>query len=124
MKSNLNIADLALFALSFFFTVYFCSLSFFGLEFSDEGFYLNWIANPETYSISYTHFGFLFAPLFDLLGNNIAFLRIAGIIITFLCGILITHGILKKVYLFELSIKTISLTFTLAVPVFLFSQQN
>lgn len=117
---NLDIADLTLFALSIFLIVFLCSLSFFGLEFSDEGFYLNWIANPESYKISYTHFGFLFAPLFDLLGNNIAFLRMAGIIITFFCGILLTHTILRKVFLLDQSIKTISLAFTLAVPVFLY----
>ena len=71
------------------------------------------------YSISYTHFGFLFGPLFDFLGNNIAFLRIASILITFFCGALLTYETLRKIFSLENSIKTVSLAFSLAVPVLL-----
>jgi len=53
-----------------------------GIDFTDEGYYLNWISNPSIYSASATQFGFVYHPLYQLLGGNIALLRQANILIT------------------------------------------
>jgi hypothetical protein len=58
-------------------------LSNYGIDFTDEGFYLVWIANPYLYSWSATQFGFVYHFLFLLLNGDIASLRQANILITF-----------------------------------------
>ena len=35
-----------------------------GFDFTDEGFYLNWIANPWNYRASLSQFGFVYHPLY------------------------------------------------------------
>jgi hypothetical protein len=57
--------------------------SAYGFDFTDESFYLAWIANPFIYKASTTQFGFLYHPLYWLLDGNIAYLRRANILITF-----------------------------------------
>ncbi len=57
--------------------------SAYGIDFTDESFYLVWIANPFSYSISINQFGFVYHPLYSLLGGDIAALRQANILITF-----------------------------------------
>ncbi len=57
--------------------------SAYGLDFTDESFYLVWIANPFIYEGSITQFGFFYHPLYMLLGCDIAALRQANILITF-----------------------------------------
>jgi len=59
------------------------SYSFYGFDFTDESFYLVWIANPFLYEGSVTQFGFVYHPLYWLLGGDIAALRQANILITF-----------------------------------------
>ena len=46
-----------------------------GFDFTDEGFYLNWISNPQNFRASVTQFGFVYHPLYKLIGGNIALLR-------------------------------------------------
>jgi hypothetical protein len=46
-----------------------------GIDFSDEGYYLNFISNPGIYSASVTQFGFFYHPLFELLNENLERLR-------------------------------------------------
>nr|WHW29475.1 hypothetical protein [uncultured bacterium] len=55
----------------------------YGLDLSDESFYIVWISNPFLYGISSTQFGFVYHPLYELLGGNIAALRQANILLTF-----------------------------------------
>lgn len=55
----------------------------YGIDFTDEGFYLNFISNPFLYSVSLTQFGFIYHPLYQLLGGDISSLRQANIVITF-----------------------------------------
>jgi hypothetical protein len=55
----------------------------YGFDFTDESFYLVWIANPFLYDGSLTQFGFVYHPLYGLLGGDIAGLRQANILITF-----------------------------------------
>ncbi|MCD4529011.1 MULTISPECIES: hypothetical protein [Pseudomonas] len=57
--------------------------SAYGIEFTDEGFYLVWISNPFIYDVSLTQFGFIYHPLYLLLGGDITALRQANILITF-----------------------------------------
>jgi hypothetical protein len=57
--------------------------SAYGFDFTDESFYLVWIANPFVYDGSVSQFGFVYHPLHRLLGGDIAALRQANIIITF-----------------------------------------
>ena len=46
-----------------------------GIDFTDEGFYLNWISNPFLYKASTTQFGYIYHPLFLLVEGNISKLR-------------------------------------------------
>lgn len=55
----------------------------FGFDFTDESFYLVWLANPFNYDISITQFGFVYHLLYQLLDGRIAALRQANILITF-----------------------------------------
>lgn len=57
--------------------------SSYGIDFTDESFYLVWIANPFLYDASVYLFGFVYHPLYGLLGGDIAALRQANILITF-----------------------------------------
>ncbi|NOJ50676.1 hypothetical protein [Bradyrhizobium archetypum] len=54
-----------------------------GFDFTDEGFYLNWISSPWNYRDSVTQFGFVYHPLYRVLGGDIALLRQANILIIF-----------------------------------------
>lgn len=69
----------------------------YGIELSDEGFHLIWISNPFIYSASIppTQFGFIYHPLYVLLGGNIAALRQANILITYLLAWVLTHTLLS-----------------------------
>src|ERR1700738_1930606 len=54
-----------------------------GFDFTDEGFYLNWISNPWNYHSSVSQFGFVYRPLFKLVGGDIVLLRQANVLILF-----------------------------------------
>lgn len=58
--------------------------SFYGFDFTDESFYLVWISNPSLYDYSTTQFGFIYHPIYVLLGGDIAALRQFNILGTFL----------------------------------------
>ncbi|ANW00568.1 hypothetical protein [Bradyrhizobium icense] len=71
-----------------------------GFDFTDEGFYLNWISSPWDYSASVSQFGFAYHPLYRLVGGDIALLRQANVLIIFasafaLCAILL-HSIVAE----------------------------
>lgn len=68
----------------------------YGIDFIDESFYLVWISNPFLYTVSAvpTQFGFIYHPLHDLLRGDIAALRQANILITFILAWVVTHIIL------------------------------
>lgn len=55
----------------------------YGIDFTDEGFYLVWAANPHQYDASITQFGFIHHPLYLLLNGNIAHMRQFNVAITF-----------------------------------------
>jgi hypothetical protein len=57
--------------------------SAYGIDFTDEGFYLNWISNPFLYKNSLSQFGYIYHPLYNLVDGNIAWLRRLNFLITF-----------------------------------------
>ncbi len=57
--------------------------SHFGLDLTDESFDLIWAADPWRYPLSPTQFGFLYHPLYRVLGGDIPALRQANILLTF-----------------------------------------
>jgi len=54
-----------------------------GYDFSDEGFYLNWISNPGNFPKSLTQFGNIYHPLYDLVGGSVSSLRRANILVSY-----------------------------------------
>ncbi|MGY3367685.1 hypothetical protein ACVWZL_004810 [Bradyrhizobium sp. GM2.4] len=66
-----------------------------GFDFTDEGFYLNWIAVPQEYRASISQFGFVYNPLFRLVGQDVVLLRQANILIIFCCAFLLSLTILR-----------------------------
>lgn len=54
-----------------------------GLDLTDEGFYLNNISNPWLYSSSVTQFGFVYHPLWHVLGEDLVRLRQASMLISY-----------------------------------------
>jgi hypothetical protein len=70
----------------------------YGIDLTDEGFYLVWMSNPFNYSVSHTQFGFIYHPLYELLNGNIVALRQANILITFCLAWVLTNVFLKAVF--------------------------
>ncbi|WP_374028271.1 hypothetical protein ACES2J_07765 [Bdellovibrio bacteriovorus] len=58
------------------------STAFYGFDFSDEGFYLNWISRPHDYVFSTTQFGFIYYPFYLLAQGEIAWLRFFNLLFT------------------------------------------
>ena len=73
-------------------------LSNYGLDFTDESFYLVWISNPFNYSVSATQFGFIYHPLYELLNGNIAALRQVNILFTFSLAWALAEVFLRTVF--------------------------
>ncbi|HEX7887921.1 MAG TPA: hypothetical protein VF522_01070 [Ramlibacter sp.] len=57
--------------------------SHYGVDLTDEAYYLVWIANPFLYDVSVHLFGFVYHPIYRLLQGDIAALRQANILVTF-----------------------------------------
>jgi hypothetical protein len=55
----------------------------YGINLTDESYYLIWMANPWLYSVSATQFGFIYHPLHLLLHGDISRLRQANILLIF-----------------------------------------
>jgi len=70
----------------------------YGIDFTDESFYLVWMSNPFNYSVSITQFGFIYHPLYQLLNGNIVALRQANILITFFLAWVLSSIYLKTIY--------------------------
>jgi hypothetical protein len=59
-------------------------LSSYGFDLTDESLYIAWIARPWDYPISISQFGFIYHNIYLLMGEDIARLRQANILITVL----------------------------------------
>ena len=68
-----------------------------GFDFSDEGFYLNWITDPSQYGASVTQFGFIYHPLFQLVGNDVAALRYLSRAIELLLAVAVFYILIKQI---------------------------
>jgi hypothetical protein len=72
-----------------------------GIDFTDEGFFLIWISNPWRYKASITLFGFIYHPLYRLVGGDIALLRQCNILFTLglawcLCVVMLRTLLLER----------------------------
>jgi hypothetical protein len=72
-----------------------------GFDFTDEGFYLNWISDPWIYRASVSQFGFVYHPIYRLVGGDIALLRQANVVILFalawlLCWVLLRSILMRR----------------------------
>jgi hypothetical protein len=72
--------------------------SYYGIDLTDESFYLVWMSNPFNYSASPSQFGFIYHPLYELLNGNIAALRQANVLISFALAWAMGHVFLKTVF--------------------------
>ncbi|WP_105430937.1 hypothetical protein [Neorhizobium sp. T6_25] len=68
----------------------------YGLDFTDESSYIVWMSNPFNYQVSASQFGFIYRPLYILVGGDIAALRQANIVITFGLGWALAHTYLTS----------------------------
>ncbi|MBY0235426.1 MAG: hypothetical protein K2W93_10615, partial [Burkholderiaceae bacterium] len=71
-------------------------LSHYGIDLTDESFYLVSMANPFIYSVSSTQFGLVYHPLYVLLGGDIAALRQANVLITYGLSFALAYAFLLK----------------------------
>ena len=71
--------------------------SAYGIDFTDEGYYLNWISNPFLYKTSISQFGFIYHPLYNLVDGNIVWLRRLNVIIIFTLSFALTYFLMKKI---------------------------
>lgn len=67
--------------------VWICLYSRHGIDYTDEGFYLNWISNPFLYPASVSQFGFFYHPLYMVADGSIAGIRRLNFLLTFLLGL-------------------------------------
>jgi len=70
----------------------------YGLDLTDEGYYLVWISDPFAYSTSVSQFGFIYHPFYKFLEGNIAALRQANVCITFVLGWYLSYVYLNKLF--------------------------
>jgi hypothetical protein len=70
-----------------------------GFDFTDEGFYLNWISNPWAYHSSVSQFGFVYHPLYKLVGGDIVLLRQANVLILFALGWALCVALLQSIFI-------------------------
>lgn len=99
-KENLNFRFLFLVILCCLSTILILHLilkfSAYGIDFTDEGFYLNWISNPYLYKRSLSQFGFIYHPIFNLIDFNISLLRRINFIITFMLATIFIYFLFNK----------------------------
>lgn len=72
--------------------------SHYGLDITDEGFYLNWLAKPSMYDVSMSQFGFIYHPLYALFHGDIASLRQANMAVIFSLGWLLFIVFFRSVF--------------------------
>lgn len=68
-----------------------------GLDFTDEGYYLNSISNPWRFPVSPSQFGYIYHPVYQLLGRDVAALRQGNILISFCLAVLTCFCLLRGI---------------------------
>lgn len=72
------------------------AISRFGLEFTDESFYILWMSAPWEYSVSGSQFGYVYHAPFMLLGRSISAIRIANYLTFFVLAWLLSWVLLEQ----------------------------
>jgi|688.fasta_scaffold82374_3 hypothetical protein len=75
--------------------------SAFGIDFTDEGYYLNWISNPFLYKDSLSQFGYIYYPLYNLVDGNIAWVRRLNFFITFVLACTLVYLVINNLVKFD-----------------------
>ena len=75
--------------------------SAYGIDFTDEGYYLNWISNPFLYKSSLSQFGYIYYPLYNLVDGNIAWLRRVNFFITFVLACTLVYLVINNLIKFD-----------------------
>ncbi|MSU96895.1 hypothetical protein EB795_23725 [Pseudomonas mandelii] len=86
-------------------------MSRYGLDFTDEGFYLAWGSNPGLYDWSLSQFGFIYHPLYLLFGGDIALIRKVNVLVVFGLSWILVFTLLKEVFDEDLKGKILHLAF-------------
>ena len=81
---------------TFFILGWLLSNAGYGIDFSDEGYYLVWMSRPFSYDWSTTQFGFIYHPLYILLNGDISSLRQANMLMIFLLAWFLIIILLRK----------------------------
>lgn len=71
--------------------------SSYGIDFTDEGYYLNWISNPYLYKVSLSQFGFIYHPFYSFFNENIISLRKFNFLLTIGITSLLSYQIINKI---------------------------
>lgn len=95
--SNITITFFCFFS-SFLILYYVLKFSSYGIDFTDEGYYLNWISNPFIYKSSISQFGYVYHPLYNLVNGDIGSLRRLNFIITFILSSVLVYILIKKLF--------------------------
>ena len=75
--------------------------SAYGIDFTDEGFYLNSISNPFLYKGAVSQFRYIYHPLYNLVDGNIVWLRRLNFFITFFLSCTLVYLVINKLIKFE-----------------------
>lgn len=97
LAENLNATTLWLaFALSMLVLFKVLSFANVGADLTDEGYYFNWISNPWLYKYYVSQFGYLYHPIYKLLGDNFVYLRQANMVLSFGLSWLLIYFVLEE----------------------------
>lgn len=95
IRDVLNLTILGISLILFFLILNYCR---FGFDFTDEGYYMNYIKNPYLYKYTTSQFGYIYHPIYVLLNKDIVLLRQFNIIFTYVLGICLFYNTLKCFY--------------------------
>lgn len=70
----------------------------YGIDFTDEGFYLVWMPNPYRCSGSVTQYKFIYHPIYLLLDGNVAALRQFNIFFTYVLAWTLSCVFLRAIF--------------------------
>ena len=94
----------------------------YGYDFTDEGYYLNWVVSPGLYDWSLSQFGFIYHPFSLLLNGSVSALRMFNVLTTFVLGWLLVDIIIRDAFSKEIQakIKRIIISFGFGTGVLVF----
>jgi len=74
-----------------------------GIDFTNEGYYLNRFSNPFLYKVSLSQFGFIYHPIYNLVDENIVSLRRVNFLITFGFSTILVYLLFCRLTNFEIN---------------------